>query len=637
MRRGAIGLTAWIGLVATAGAQEPLRPIADQLLRIDRLAAHRPVVKVGAFSSHDRTGGNDDGFSGKYSSLRQEGDGLVLAELQGPGVLTRFWTPTPTMDPVEFFFDGEPEPRIRIPMLDLFRGTTAPFTGGLVWAGAGGYVSYVPLEFEKSIKVVVRAPRVQFYQINYALYEPGTTARAYRPGDTFELPRPMPEGNTARGDHALEPGQRATIFEATEPGRIVGLKLGPTAALGGGERALTLRIFWDGAETPAVEAPAGDFFGFSFGRPAAGSLLLGSNDAAGYTFLPMPYARSARIELELDREAPGPVALKSEIVVAGPGKAADEDYFHAVWRRENPTTPGQPFTFLDVQGRGQLVGAVLQSQGMEPGQTLFFEGDDQATIDGELTVHGTGSEDFFNGGWYDLPGRWYSRVSFALSGCLEYSKHLGRTGAYRFFLADAYTFRKSLRLTIEHGPEKNAIPTDYTGTSYVYLDRPEGVGPRLPDLAARRVVDPSRFVVVPGWQAPIPAFSLDHATLRKAEEEVGGRRVRFLELRQNGAPGIGGHYVAVVVEAPVAGRYKVAVEGVRGPDEGQVQLLVNDQPAGAVVDLYAPEPGAGEPQVLGELDLAVGPNPVYLSLAGHHEKSSGAGFRIVRLVFERKN
>jgi hypothetical protein len=41
------------------------------------------------------------------------------------------------------------------------------------------------------------------------------------------------------------------------------------------------------------------------------------------------------------------------------------------------------------------------------------------TADGALVVHGTGSEDFFNGGWYDVPDRWDGPVARALSGCME--------------------------------------------------------------------------------------------------------------------------------------------------------------------------------------------------------------------------
>ncbi len=97
------------------------------------------------------------------------------------------------------------------------------------------------------------------------------------------------------------------------------------------------------------------------------------------------------------------------------------------------------------------VGCVLQSQGFESGKTLYFEGDDVTVVDGVQVVHGTGSEDFFNGGWYDVPDRWEKRLSFALSGCLGYWKHLGRTGGYRFLLGDAYSFGESILQTIERG------------------------------------------------------------------------------------------------------------------------------------------------------------------------------------------
>jgi hypothetical protein len=384
-----------------------------------------------------------------------------------------------------------------------------------------------------------------------------------------------------------------------------------------------------------VEVPVGDFFGASFGQPAARGLLVGTEDDRNYLRFPLPFDRSARVELVSESQAGIPITIAYEVYASNHPREADEGYFHAIWRRENPTTVGRPFTFLDVAGRGHLVGATVQAQGAEPGQTLFFEGDDQATIDGELVAHGTGSEDFFNGGWYDLPGRWYGRVSFPFSGCLEYTKPLARTGAYRLFLGDAYAFRRSLRLTIEHGGEGNKVEADYTGVSYFYLDRPDGPGPRLPVLAARRVHDPETFVIVPGWQCPIHSFSFDHATLSKGDVKVGRQSVRCLSLRQTGRPIMQGHYVALVADAPVAGRYALSVEGISGPEAGQVQVLVNDQPVGAVVDFYATEPVMSGLRPLAELDLARGPNPIFLAMVGHNPKSTGLGFDLVRIVCKR--
>jgi len=607
-------------------------PVMEQYLNPAALARLRPVIKTGSFSSYDRTGANDDGFSGKYSFLRREAGGLVLAELNGPGALTRIATPTPTEDPVEFYFDGEAQPRLRLKFADLFSGKVAPFLAPFAGSGAGGYYCYVPLEFARSMKVVLRAEKFQFYQINYALYEPGVPAKSCEPGWTPVAPAIEKSGQEIAGRVELKPGSPVKIFATDRPGRITSLRLGPSSALAGGARRVTLRIFWDGSAKPAVEVPAGDFFGYSFGRPAIESMLAGTRDGMNYCYLPMPFDRSARIELEA---ADGPaVSVDYEVRFAPQSRRSDEGRFHAVWRRENPTRTGAPFTFVDVKGRGHMVGAILQAQGSEPGNTYFFEGDDEATIDGELSVRGTGSEDFFNGGWYDLPGRWYGRVSLPFSGCLEYSKHLGRTGGYRFLLADAYTFRKSLRLTIEHGPEGNRIPTDYAAVTFLYLDEGDPAV-ALPAVAARAVNDPASFAVVPGWQEPISAFSFDNATLAKIRERVNGKVIRYLSLRKTGEPEYLRHFVAIAVNVPKAGRYTISLQGVLGPDNGIVQLLSRDQPIGDAVDLYAPEKTVDESRRMAVVELSEGANDLYVAMTGHNSASRGLGFDIIRIACER--
>jgi hypothetical protein len=189
------------------------------------------------------------------------------------------------------------------------------------------------------------------------------------------------------------------------------------------------------------------------------SLLIGTSGDTCYSYLPMPYDRSVRVELASDDPQSHSIAVQGEVKTSATPRAEHEGKLYAIWRRENPTTQGKPFTFVDAQGRGHAVGFVLQAQGMEPGAVpLYFEGDDQTTIDGKLVIHGTGSEDFFNGGWYDVPGQWEDRVALPLSGALDYKRYLGRTGGYRILVTDAYPFTKSILSTIEHGPTGNALP-----------------------------------------------------------------------------------------------------------------------------------------------------------------------------------
>ena len=125
-------------------------PGIEELTRLDLMPRLRRSVKVGMVSSYDRTGGNDDGFSGAYSYLRKEGGGLILADLEGPGVITRMHLPVPAAGVIEFYFDGEPSPRIGLEIAEMFEGTHAPFLSPLVWAGAGSRISYVPLTYRHS-------------------------------------------------------------------------------------------------------------------------------------------------------------------------------------------------------------------------------------------------------------------------------------------------------------------------------------------------------------------------------------------------------------------------------------------------------------------------------------------------------
>src|SRR5207248_3082406 len=127
---------------AAGPAEESSAVGPDQLYRLDLLPRFRSGMKVASISSYDRTGGNDDGFSGKYSFIRKEGDGLVIADLKGPGVITRIWTPTPTDEPIEFYFDGESEPRIRMKYRELFDGSKAPFVAPISGFGSGGFYTY---------------------------------------------------------------------------------------------------------------------------------------------------------------------------------------------------------------------------------------------------------------------------------------------------------------------------------------------------------------------------------------------------------------------------------------------------------------------------------------------------------------
>ena len=313
----------------------PSAPGVEGFFRPDLLPVMRQSIEVGMVSSYDRTGGNDDGFSGRYSFIRKEDEGLVIADLEGPGMITRIHTPSPTEDIIEFYFDGESTPRIRRKISELFDGTHAPFLSPLVGFGVGGNYSYVPLTYRRSCKVLVKAERVRFYQINYARYPEGAGISTYedpppaaylslleeageiiKKAGTDISPHLVPEGtqlDVTAVRKSLAPGGTQTLFKTSRPGRIVGLRLGPASSFAGNGRDILLKIYWDGADEPALAGPVGDLFGYSFGDPAVRSLFLGTAGDMNYMYFPMPFRRSARIDLVSERSQGPPIDVKAEL------------------------------------------------------------------------------------------------------------------------------------------------------------------------------------------------------------------------------------------------------------------------------------------------------------------------------------
>jgi hypothetical protein len=128
--------------------------------------------------------------------------------------------------------------------------------------------------------------------------------------------------------------------------------------------------------------------------------------------------------------------------------------------------------------------------------TLFFEGDDSTSVDGTFRMHGTGSEDYFNGGWYAMLDRWDGKMSLPLHGALDYSLPFCRTGGYRLFLSDRISFEKSFYHSIEHGPVGNAFPADYTSVALYYCDSP-AESAVMPTNELSRVFIPDTLILFP--------------------------------------------------------------------------------------------------------------------------------------------
>jgi len=500
-----------------------VKELLEEFYDISSLPSYVPDVYAAEVSTYDRTGLNNDGFAGTYSYLRKNPDGsLVIFDIKGKGVINRIWTPTPSDDSLDFYIDDTLKPAFTICYRDLFSGKVYPFVAPLCANQLGGFYCYLPIPFNESCKIIFKGKTTRFHQIGYRLYPRETNISKFSLSLNKDEEEALSKIKSIWGQSALSvkslnkeglnisiknknlslsPDQKATVFQTAQPGRIIGFELSTSESLENIAKDIDLKITWDNEKAPAIYCPMADYFGYAFGKPSMKSLLVGSDGMKNYSYFPMPFDKSARIELIYRKPAKAnsgkTINFHSAVFFSGQKRdIRREGKFYTNWQRENPVPVNQPYVMLDIKGKGHFVGTALQAQGLNTGMTSFFEGDDSTVVDGELRMHGTGSEDFFNGGWYALLDCWDAAMSLPLSGALEYSIPFCRTGGYRLFVTDKIPFEKTFFHSIEHGPEHNLVPADYTSVSYYYCSNP-GSQKLIPSVENTNIYIPDTLMLYP--------------------------------------------------------------------------------------------------------------------------------------------
>lgn len=281
-----------------------------------------------------------------------------------------------------------------------------------------------------------------------------------------------------------------------------------------------IRMYWDGEEFPSVESPLGDFFGQGWGEKYNFvSLPLAAAPQGGNalnTYFPMPFGDGAIITVENQSDMPiccyFYVDYEQHSSI-GP----DVGRFHAWWNREitqpsedienewsslgpEPENPSdtENYLFVDIEGKGHVVGINYFVD--SPGPIWYGEGDDMWMIDGESwpgSLHGTGTEDFFNSSW--CPSEIYQHPYFGYARVPNKLGWMGRTHCYRFLLEDPIYFRKSLRASIEHG-HANTLTLDIASVTYWYQSEPHKAFPRIPDKQDRQNMPEIAAIDVHRWR-----------------------------------------------------------------------------------------------------------------------------------------
>ncbi len=215
-------------------------------------------------------------------------------------------------------------------------------------------------------------------------------------------------------------------------------------------RALRLDIYWDGASTPAVSVPLGDFFAAGAGAlTSIETALVASPEARSMvSYVPMPFAKGARVVVTNESSSDLPLIYWDVDYRAMPQPQRDALYFHAYWSRDRATQPGRAFTVLPhVVGRGRYLGAIVTTF-TDPvyGKTWWGEGEAKIYLDGDVThptLVGTGTEDYLGTGW--------GQGSFAnrFEGAPVSDEAHGRWTFYRFHIPDPIFFSHDARVTLQ--------------------------------------------------------------------------------------------------------------------------------------------------------------------------------------------
>jgi hypothetical protein len=479
----------------------------DTYRHLDRLPYLSADTQTLQVSSFDRSGGDFDLSTGNQNGsggcLASGGVGCVIAEDRGAGEVDSIWFTrdggnVSRMGAIRVDLDGRTV--IDAPLQSLVDGGLgAPFVWPLVANAAqspGGVYIKVPMPYRQSMRISV-ASNLQYYHVDYRRFSTADGVSTFSPDDpaldvvatlraagTVDPKPPAPTAAHNSRVVELPAGAGLTIAESTGSGIISALRLRlrePTDQLLTG---LRLQIEFDGRTL--VDSPLGEFFGAGLGVGNVRSLMFAAIPQPGgalslSAWWPMPFARTAHITLVNTTGNPAP-GIDADVVTApdpqwAPALASGRAGYFTARAHAGPTTLGQDWVFADEPGHGKFVGVSHTIRGsrlktsFSDDAPYFLEGAERVYTDGSESPqwYGTGTEDFYEGGWYFKGGTRYSDPltgqpdqRTASGGCADYC-----VAVYRLMLAEAIGYHSGMRFGIEHG-KRNMVQPDYSSTAFLY-------------------------------------------------------------------------------------------------------------------------------------------------------------------------
>jgi hypothetical protein len=423
--------------------------------------------------------------------------------------------------------------------------------------------------------------------------------------------------------------ETATLMDVSGSGVIQHIWL-----VEGLNRGIGLRFYWDGEETPSVEAPAPDFFAVGHGRFAqVNSLPVVVNPANALNcFWPMPFRTHARITLsnETDKDVE---LVAYQITYVETEVPAAAGTLHAQYRRA-VTTDRNPYVILDgVKGRGRYVGTLLAWTQTEKG--WFGEGEIKFYLDGDdqfPTICGTGTEDYFQGS-YGFSKAYTTPYTGTVLPASESAAPPNFWSLYRWHIQDPINFEQSLRVTIQtlgwgaDGKYKK-LSDDISSVAYWYQAEPHAPFPKLPN-APERLREVKR---PPTWLAgaqecesltivnQTPGIVAEPQDVSSVGDGWSGGSQLFVRAGKEG------DFVELAIPAKEPGPRMVILHATRAPDYGKLRFSINGKAAKATFDGYAKKPVPAGPINLGVFEPKDGKFILRVEVLGANPASSGGKY-----------
>lgn len=400
---------------------------------------------------------------------------------------------------------------------------------------------------------------------------------------------------------------------------------------------MLLRMFWDGRERPAVEAPLGDFFANCFGRRSEViSQPVVVEDADSYNcYWRMPFRKSARIEIVNQSDKPISLLYYNIDWIKKETLPEDTPYFHAQYRQEYPVQAGQDYVVLETEGRGHYVGTVLAVRTRSP--AWFGEGDEKIYLDGETkpSIWGTGTEDYFLSAW---GLRTTSTPYFGVPYFDQWGIVGGHTSAYRWHVPDPIVFSRGIKVTFEHfgwispdeNPQRkstswNEREDDFASVAFWYQTGDPTFTARAPHARERRLPNLDRIV----------AFARD--SVGGERHGVGQINTQQLDLYEGPQllyqPGQAeGAWVEIPFEVKTKEPLRLLLNVTRSNDFGRYQAFLNGVQVGDPIDLFSDKIESQEVHLL-DFWPETGAYLLRLECVGKNSRSDGfyCGIESVRL------